>query len=205
MLSLRAFSRALPRVATRSLTTAARRSYLPIQRQCQIPSIAFRSFTTTYPRFDAQAQELAAKLEQELQLESENSDTGVTQAEENVKQFLDSQQWELVDHEGEQIVKLVKKYEDETIEVSFSIADFPPPYEGEDDMDEALLDEEDLEGQSGGANTKGAVGQGRTSGGNMKVAPETRNAPGDREELKDVEVCNDPKMLCESDRTTSSC
>ena len=41
------------------------------------------------------------------------------------------------------------------------------------------------DGQSGGANTKGAVNQGRTSGGNIKVAPEDSVAPADRPELAD--------------------
>lgn len=39
--------------------------------------------------------------------------------------------------------------------------------------------------QSGGANTKGSVNQGRTSGGNIRVGPEGRNAPADRAELDD--------------------
>ena len=62
----------------------------------------------------------------------------------------------------------------------------------DEEADEALMDDDqDLEGtgQSGGANTKGAVNQGRTSAGNMKVAPEDSIAPGDREELRNDEVC----------------
>lgn len=35
--------------------------------------------------------------------------------------------------------------------------------------------------QSGGANTKGSVNQGRTSGGNIRVAPEDSIAPSDQE------------------------
>ena len=41
--------------------------------------------------------------------------------------------------------------------------------------------------QSGGANTKGAINQGRTKDGNINVAPEDRVAPADREELMDDE------------------
>ena len=61
----------------------------------------------------------------------------------------------------------------------------------EDEADEALMDEDDEMGtaQSGGANTKGAVNQGRTSAGNIKVAPEDSVAPADREELRNDEVC----------------
>lgn len=45
----------------------------------------------------------------------------------------------------------------------------------------------DMDGQSGGANTKGAVNQGRTAGGNMRVAPEDDVTPADRPELQDEE------------------
>ena len=57
--------------------------------------------------------------------------------------------------------------------------------------DSALYDEEPDEirenAQSRGANTKGAINQGRTKDGNINVAPEDRVAPGDREELMDDE------------------
>jgi complement component 1 Q subcomponent-binding protein len=48
-----------------------------------------------------------------------------------------------------------------------------------------------MEGQSGGANTKGAVNQGRTSGGNMRVAPDDDVTPADRPELQDEESDSD--------------
>lgn len=44
---------------------------------------------------------------------------------------------------------------------------------------------EDLDAQSGGADTKGAINQGRTSDGSVRVASEDRIAPADREELDD--------------------
>lgn len=77
--------------------------------------------------------------------------------------------------------------------VAFSIVDFNSPgVMPEDEADEAYMDEEeDVESaQSGGANTKGAVNQGRTGAGNVKVAPEDSVAPADREELRNEEVCN---------------
>ena len=54
------------------------------------------------------------------------------------------------------------------------------------EQDPALPDEEAAEAaqtnvQSGGANTKGAINQGRTKGGNFRVAPEDSIAPSDRE------------------------
>jgi complement component 1 Q subcomponent-binding protein, mitochondrial len=77
--------------------------------------------------------------------------------------------------------------------VSFSVADFNTSNMlPEEEADEAFLDEEDdvETPQSGGANTKGAVNQGRTSAGNIKVAPEDSVAPADREELRNEEVSN---------------
>lgn len=56
-----------------------------------------------------------------------------------------------------------------------------------------MYDEEDgaaeppSSSQSGGANTKGAVNQGRTSGGNIRVGPEDEIAPADRDELREDE------------------
>ena len=79
---------------------------------------------------------------------------------------------------------LTRKYEDEQITVHFSIADFNSEMEedgyGEEDM--AMGDEE---GQSGGANTKGAINKGGKADGNFKIAPEDSIAPADREELVD--------------------
>lgn len=60
-------------------------------------------------------------------------------------------------------------------------------------MDPALYDEESsvdeiMGAQSGGANTKGAINQGRTQGGNVRVAPEDSVAPADRPELMEDEL-----------------
>lgn len=51
-----------------------------------------------------------------------------------------------------------------------------------------------IEGQSGGANTKGAINQGSTQNGNIRVAPEDRVAPADREELAEDEFDEDPQQ-----------
>ena len=68
-------------------------------------------------------------------------------------------------------------------------------------MDNAMQDEfadaSDLptDTQSGGASTKGAVNQGRTSGGNFRVAPEDSVAPSDREgEEGETEEGQDPSF-----------
>ena len=62
--------------------------------------------------------------------------------------------------------------------------------------DSAMYDEEAASAssmQQGGAQTKGAINQGRTSGGNINVAPEDRVAPADREELADDESPAEPE------------
>lgn len=103
---------------------------------------------------------------------------------------------QLQDIPGQEEVMLTRKFGDETIRVSFSIADLnavepdeEDPY-GTDD-DPAMYDEGDAEGaanmQSGGANAKGTINQGRTQDGNINIAPEDRIAPADREGLADDE------------------
>ena len=104
---------------------------------------------------------------------------------------------QLQDIPGQEEVVLTRKFGDETIRVSFSIADLnavepdeEDPY-GTDD-DPAMYDEADAGGaaanmQSGGANAKGTINQGRTQDGNINIAPEDRIAPADREGLADDE------------------
>ena len=53
--------------------------------------------------------------------------------------------------------------------------------------DEAEMDSIPTDTQSGGGNIKGAVNQGRTPDGNIKVAPEDNVAPADRPDLADDE------------------
>ena len=136
------------------------------------------------------SQELSAKLESEIQLESDNSDAQ-HDSDTNVQRFLaENPDWTLEAPEGQQDVVLKREYDDETITLSFSIVDFnTASVFPDEEADEAIMDEEeDYEtGQSGGANTKGAVNQGRTNGGNIKVAPEDSVAPADREELRSEE------------------
>lgn len=78
----------------------------------------------------------------------------------------------------------------------FNLEDFNQEQEVNDPEDEALYDEDvPEEGQSHGGNTKGAINQGRTRGGNFQVAPEDDIAPADRDELRnddDVQQQNFP-------------
>lgn len=86
------------------------------------------------------------------------------------------------------------------IKITFSIDDLNNMDEDPDAMqDPSLMDEMDdpadmpTDTQSGGANTKGAVNQGRTRDGNLRVAPEDRIAPADREELADEDEVEEPE------------
>lgn len=108
----------------------------------------------------------------------------------SVKDYLENGPFELKDTPGEEEVVLTRKFGDENIRITFSIADLNTLDQDPDRFDDqAQYDEEDaeLDGQSGGANTKGSVNQGQTAGGNIKVAPEDRVAPADRPELRDDE------------------
>lgn len=61
-----------------------------------------------------------------------------------------------------------------------------------DDKAQYDEDESDLtDTQSGGAQSKGTINQGRTNDGNFKIASEDRVAPADRPELADDESPND--------------
>jgi len=195
MHSFRALARAAPRATARLTASSTRASIRPAftsSIKTQTPRAFAAAFSTSRPTFDASAQELAAKLASELQLESENADQ--TASDSNVQSFLSKSDWQLHDVDGEQIVKLSRKFEDELIEIRFSIADFNNPYPEHEDADEALMDEdmEFGEHQSGGANTKGAINQGNSADGNFKIAPEDNVAPADREGLRDEEDNSEP-------------
>lgn len=135
-------------------------------------------------------EELVAKLASEYEIESSSRDDE-SEYNASVKEYLDESPFQLHDAVGQEEIVLTRKYNDEEIRVTFSISDLTnenlqDEYRTEEDR--ALYDEEDpsnLDTQSGGANTKGAVNTGRTSGGNIRVEPEDRVAPADRPELDD--------------------
>jgi len=87
---------------------------------------------------------------------------------------------------------LTKKFGDETVKVTFSIADLNALDQDPDQLNEdnALGDEDfddDMTAQSAGPRSKGTINSGRTQDGNINVAPEDRVAPADRPELTDEE------------------
>ncbi|KAL9095479.1 MAG: hypothetical protein Q9165_002350 [Trypethelium subeluteriae] len=203
MATLRVLARSIPRSAPRLAhqtdftSVSALRRISPLAsswRSSTLPRLN-AAFSTSRPRFESDdlTQELASKLEKELLLEKdcrEQSEYSTT-----IKDYLDNTDFKLQDVPGQEDVVLSKKHGDENIRVTFSVTDlnsFDQEQE-ELDQDRAMYDEEtDVDSiptdtQSGGANTKGAVNQGRTPGGNIKVAPEDNIAPADRPELADDE------------------
>lgn len=108
----------------------------------------------------------------------------------NIKEYLENSPFEIEDTPGTQEITLKRTMGDETIRVTFTTADLDNNVADSEEMeDSAMYDNEvdDMIGdhQSGGANTKGAINQGKTSDGNVRVAPEDSIAPADREELSD--------------------
>lgn len=89
------------------------------------------------------------------------------------------------------------------IRVSFSIADLDNiDQDADQDADQYAddkaqydEDESDLtDAQSGGAQSKGTINQGRTKDGNFNIIPEDRVAPADRPELADDEPASDDEV-----------
>lgn len=214
MLSLRAFTRAAPRISTRIATSSSilRPSFQSAVRRNGVSSIgraAAASFSTSRLRLvDQNTQQLAVKLAQEIQLEEDEAAVGAG-SDDGVKHFLaENPDWSVVDVQGEQDVFLTRKYEDEDVTVHFSISEFNSPGQEEEMLgmeDDVLGEEDEIEGQSGGANTAGSRLQGRAGEGNFKVGTEDENAPADRDELlDDVSTARfrldfqDPELICPS-------
>ncbi|KAF1973554.1 regulatory protein-like protein suaprga1 [Bimuria novae-zelandiae CBS 107.79] len=194
MLGLRNIARSAPRSAAR-LSTKAFRPQSSLLR----PVAALPAWTQSAPRLAASfhisairrqesdvREELVAKLQNEITMEEdlkEDEDLSI-----NIKEYLENSPFELEDKAGHQEITLSRTFGDEKIRITFSTADLNNNVANED-VDSAMYDNEvdDIigDGQSGGANTKGAINQGNTRDGNIRVAPEDRVAPADREELDD--------------------
>ncbi|KAF7845844.1 hypothetical protein BT93_L0382 [Corymbia citriodora subsp. variegata] len=195
MLSLRLLSRQAPRGVARISSLAARQIQKPAQLQALSwgPAFApsslrlaaqFSSSRAVRDENDSANQELAAKLESELAYEQQEQEDNENP---NLKEYLEHSSFQLQDTPGNEEVSLTRTYGDEKIKVTFSIADFNTMEDEANEDDPALFDEENPDtpssAQSGGANTKGAVPQGRTSGGNIRVSHEDGVSPADRPEM----------------------
>ena len=186
MLSLRAFTRSLPRTASRIAIQTPKTSFRPaFQSTLRSPVLSrctVAAFSTTRSRFDEYSQQLAAKLASEIELESEES-AAQADSDTNVQQFRDENpDWNIEDKPGEQDIFLRRKFDDEEVIVHFNVADFNNPMMSEDEMDGAMGDEEDMLPSNGGPDGK-AINQGRAD--NFKQMPEDSIAPADREEMQD--------------------
>ncbi|KAF2174873.1 mitochondrial glyco protein [Zopfia rhizophila CBS 207.26] len=196
MLALRNIARSAPRSIARLSTKAARPQtslcrqaavFQPLWTQT-IPRLASSFHTSVSRRQENVSEELLAKLEKEIVLEE-----GIKEDEElsaNIREYLEHSPFEIEDKPGHQEITLTRTFGDEKIRVTFTTADLNNGVADENAEDQSMYDDggvDDLigESQSGGANTKGAVNQGRTQDGNVRVAPEDRLAPADREELDD--------------------
>ncbi|MCJ1261842.1 hypothetical protein MMC22_001710 [Lobaria immixta] len=139
-------------------------------------------------------QELAAKLQSELELERDMRDSEKLPA--NLQDYLDRSSFDIKDTTGQEEVVLTRQFGDESIRVSFSIADLDNIDQDADQYadDKAQYDEDEsdlTDAQSGGAQSKGTINQGRTKDGNFNITTEDRVAPADRPELADDEPASD--------------
>ncbi|KAF2869012.1 mitochondrial glyco protein [Massariosphaeria phaeospora] len=206
MLALRNLARSAPRSIARLSTPAARSQPSLFRSATALQS----SFTPCVPRLAASFhmsaarrqesngklrcsslqhinEELVAKLQSEITMEEDMKEDEDLSA--NIKEYLENSPFELEDNAGHQEVVLTRTFGDEKIRITFTTADLNSNVPNEEVADSAMYDNEvdDMigDGQSGGANTKGSVSQGRTQDGNVRVSPENSGAPADREELDD--------------------
>jgi complement component 1 Q subcomponent-binding protein len=184
MLSARSFARAAPRAigrlasATSSTTRSSIASSLYKPSTLRIAtSVRVSPFSSTSARKAATDgetdDELSAKLESEIQIEEDMKSSQQQPA--SVKDFLDNSPFELVDTEGQELVKLVREFGQEKITVSFSIADITnyDPYS----EDPALEDEELADPALQNSNKQSHV---QSSGG-------ARSAPAEEQMEEDME------------------
>jgi complement component 1 Q subcomponent-binding protein len=89
---------------------------------------------------------------------------------------------QIEDKAGDQEVVMTRTFGDEKIRLTFTTADLNNDVPNEDMAEDGAFDDADMDVQSGGATTKGAVTQGKTQDGNIRVAPEGEELDEDYEE-----------------------
>jgi complement component 1 Q subcomponent-binding protein len=154
MLAFRSLSRAAPRALPRfPRATSSIFSRLPATRataaRVVFPRTSASLFSTSTLRAQSAGEvdaELSAKLESEIQFEEDVAKEEQLPA--TIKDFLANGQFEVVDIEGQEEVKLVRSHGDEKITVSFSVTELPYPEEDMMEDDQAFDDTESLENQS---------------------------------------------------------
>jgi len=184
MLSLRNIARSAPRAArfTKAIRPQASlfrqtAAFQPAWSQAA-PKLTASFHMSAVRREQGSNEELVAKIQSEISMEEDMKEDDDLSA--NIKEYLENSPFEIEDKAGNQEVILSRTFGDEKIRITFTTADLNNDVNPEDGIeDQAMYDDADMEVQSGGANTKGAVTQGTTKDGNIRVAPE------DREELDD--------------------
>ncbi|TGZ81206.1 mitochondrial glyco protein [Ascodesmis nigricans] len=194
-------ARALGRVVARSarITPTLSRPALAVPRRAILQSTpawkptSLRAFSTSIGRFEKQGtvdEELSIKLESELQLELEMAENEEDPVPLSIKEFMDSSPFKINDQPGQEQVELVRKFGDETIRVSFSIADINN-IDNENLNDHSLFDDQHSEDgqvpassdQSGGAQSVQAKREGRVASAEDPAAEEEF---GEEEEEEDI-------------------
>jgi len=113
--------------------------------------------------------ELVAKLQSEISMEEDMKEDDDLST--NIKEYLENSPFEIEDKAGNQEVVLTRTFGDEKIRLTFTTADLNNNVPGEEMAEDGAYEDVDMDVQSGGANTKGAVSQGKTQDGNVRVAP----------------------------------
>ncbi|OOF96711.1 hypothetical protein ASPCADRAFT_206887 [Aspergillus carbonarius ITEM 5010] len=184
MMSLRTLARSVPRTVSRSIAVSSRSTvFRPVSavpknafqsslKQVTRPSYAAFSTSRAFKQSPAEGDvELVAKLEEELKHEKASGLEDLESSVQNIQYVLQNNSWEVKDVPGEQEVILTKKFGNEEIRLTFTVADLQNLSEQED-FDDAALDELDFQGHN-------PANQGRS--GNVAQHPEDRVAPADRE------------------------
>ncbi|KAL2218474.1 regulatory protein SUAPRGA1 [Thermoascus aurantiacus ATCC 26904] len=203
MLSVRAFTRSVPRTLSRSSAlaprTAAFRPLSTVQRSGLLQSSWKQAARPSYPAFSTARilrepagegdAELIAKFEDELRHEKASGLSDLESSVQNVKYVLENGPWEVKDVPGEQEVVFTRKFGNEDIRVTFTVADLQNLTEQEEWDDPALSDEMDYQRPSH------PVNQGRQTG-SVGTHPEDRVAPSDRELDEDLDRDFEPSFPC---------
>ncbi|OGM39485.1 regulatory protein SUAPRGA1 [Aspergillus bombycis] len=176
MLSLRTIARSVPRTISRSIATSSRSALfrpVPVVPKNVIlqsalkPSYAAFSTSSVFKQSQAEGDfELVAKLEDELKHEKASGLEDLDSSVQNIQYVLQNNSWEVKDVPGDQEVVLTKKFGNEEIRLTFTVADLQNLSEQEEFDDQALSDELDFEAGHQPAN-KGAAG-------NSEAAPADR-------------------------------
>ncbi|KAJ5797751.1 uncharacterized protein N7503_007047 [Penicillium pulvis] len=156
MLSLRAFSRSVPRFSRSIARASMRPAVLPkpalLQPWKQATKPAYAAFSTSSVFREPAAEgdvELLAKLDEEVKHEKASGAEDAKEQKASIDYTLQAGEWQVKDVAGEQEVVLTKKFGNETIRVTFTVADINNLSEDPmDDLhDDALGDEAEYNNQ----------------------------------------------------------